>query len=106
MFKEVSKDTIIKKVRNSGSYFFSKDTMRFFNCIVDEFGYIDYISGDIYIITSERFDYNAPRLYTVRRFKLNGDNFYDHECINRFQEFKNYEDAYERLIFMVGDDEE
>lgn len=52
--------------RNAGFYFFSPDTMRFFRSRVG--GTVYQGNGGIYFVTSEQFDYNSERLYTVRRF--------------------------------------
>jgi hypothetical protein len=47
-----------------GFYFFSPDTLRFFNSKVYP-GFIHTPAGVVFI-TSEKFDYRSPRLYTVR----------------------------------------
>lgn len=52
--------------RVRGLHFFDADTMRFFNSRVLSTVYAG--SGGVYFVTSERFNYASPRLYTVRSF--------------------------------------
>jgi hypothetical protein len=52
--------------REAGKYFFSRDTMRFFNSCVSRKVHIGV--GGVFIVTSERFDEESPRLYTVCSF--------------------------------------
>jgi hypothetical protein len=59
-------DEIKAANRRAGQFFFSPDTMRFWNSRVLPDVYQG--PGGVYFITSERFDAKAPRLYTVRRF--------------------------------------
>lgn len=50
----------------AGQHFFSPSTMRFFKCRVGEKVY----KGEklYYFVTSERFDWDGPRMFTVRKF--------------------------------------
>lgn len=50
-----------------GFHFFAKDTMRFFRSRVAP----GVVHGRVFI-TSEQFDYQSPRLYTVRALKNDG----------------------------------
>jgi hypothetical protein len=76
------------KARNkaSGQYFFSRDTMRFFNSRV-----MGGLQRGRYFITSERYDDYRPARYTVRTF----DNL--ETChvrtLGEFQGFGTIEDA-------------
>lgn len=66
---------------NAGNHWFDPDTLRFFSSRVSEMVYGAWRSGGgdkpggkfeplgQYFVTSERFDYTWPRLYTVRRFE-------------------------------------
>lgn len=65
MFKRMSE--IKAANRAAGYFFFSPDTMRFFNSRV-ETGVI----GGRYFITSEQYDENSPREYTARRANDDG----------------------------------
>lgn len=47
--------------KEAGQHFFDANTMRFFNSRVCR-----KVIGN-YFVTSERFDHNSPRLYTLRR---------------------------------------
>ena len=51
-------------------HFFSPDTMRFFNSRLQS--YILKHSEGVIFITSEKYDYDDPRLYTVRMFTNEG----------------------------------
>jgi hypothetical protein len=44
-----------------GHHFFTKGAMRFFNSRI-----LPTVYGGRYFITSERFDHNSPRYYTIR----------------------------------------
>ena len=49
-------------------HFFDKDAMRFFNSrLVDE---VFPSLGKVYFVTSEKFDYNSPRKFSVRVLNL------------------------------------
>lgn len=67
--------------KDAGHYFFSPDTMRFFRSRV---GFRIYpVKDGAFFVTSERYDDNAPRLYTVRRA-------YDDGRIETMGEFQGY----------------
>lgn len=56
-------------------HFFDKGSMRFFNSRIAEYGYNGILCNDketiysdlVFFVTSEKFDYKSPRLYTIRR---------------------------------------
>ena len=79
----------IKEIKDAneevGRYFFEKDTMRFFRSIIET---RKPIAGS-YFITSEQFDNNSPRLYTIRQAESDGGI----NTIGDFQEYKTKEDA-------------
>lgn len=91
--------------RTSSGHFFDENTMRFFKSRVPWF-----FAGDgktAYFITSERFDYNSPRLYTVRKIIRTADrqSFYGYkyniDSVSEFQAFKTIATAkrhIERLL--------
>lgn len=62
----------------NGNYFFSRDSMRFFKSKIESGLY-----NGKYFITSEQFDYNSPRLYTVRSVNLDAS-------INTIGDFQQY----------------
>ena len=64
--------------RNNGRYFFSTDSMRFFSSRVHEKVY-----GGCFFVTSEQFNWNEPRLYTVRCMDNDG-NVYTMDEFQRF----------------------
>ena len=47
--------------KNFGGHWFDRSTMRFFDSRVGHAAY-----GGRYFISSERYDHNSPRLYTIR----------------------------------------
>jgi hypothetical protein len=62
-------------------YYFSADTMRFFNSrLLSDF---HHTNDGIIFITSEKFDYKSPRLYSVRLMTENGNV----KNLSEFQEF-------------------
>lgn len=65
-------------------YFFSKDNLRFFNSRISQEGYRNKTTGEIYFVTSEKFQDNA-RLYSVRKLKLDGSI----ETVEEFQGYKS-----------------
>lgn len=65
---------------SAGQYFFSPSTMRFFRSKVAS---RTVINGR-YFITSEQFDDDSPRLYTIRRANDDG-------TISTIGEFQQYE---------------
>jgi len=71
--------------KNAGYHFFDRDTMRFFNSRIETGLYKDNT-----FITSEQFDYNSPREYTIRRALEGGLKI---ETIGEFGQFETLEDA-------------
>lgn len=63
----------------AGYHFFDPDTLRFFDSRI-----LGGVIGDGYFVTSERCDYDSPRLYTVRRANANGSI----DRVGEFQQFK------------------
>ena len=69
--------------RKHVGHFFSKDAMKFFSSrVVDE---VFPSRGKVYFITSEKFDYKSPRLFTVRVLDL------ESRRIDTIGEFQAYE---------------
>ena len=71
--------------KEAGYHFFDKDSMRFFNSRIETGLYKDNT-----FITSERYDYNYPREYTIRRAVDGGIKI---ETIGEFRQFETLEDA-------------
>jgi len=71
--------------KKAGYHFFDKDTMRFFNSRIETGLYKDNT-----FITSEQFDYNSPREYTIRRALNDGIKI---ETIGELGQFATLEDA-------------
>lgn len=70
------------KVANAelGHHFFEKGTMDFFDSRVET----DLVEGR-YFVTSERFNEDSPRLYTIREVMPNGSI----NTVGEFQEYKS-----------------
>ena len=65
--------------KSVGNHFFSPSSMRFFSSRVHSEVY----SG-CYFVTSEKFDWKSPRLYTVRKIESDGS-------ITTIGDFQGYE---------------
>lgn len=83
----------------AGGHFFDDGAMRFFNSRIlwDSWA----ISGGvIYFVTSEQFDYNSPRLYSLRK----GDlwNPRDTDTIGEFQQYETRAQAVYALRKITG----
>lgn len=77
-------------VTNSGSHWFDKNTMRFFNSKI-ETG----ILNRRFFITSERQELSDPKKYTIRYFVRDEDAVPALECytVGDFQQFDSVADA-------------
>ena len=98
--KYASREDIIDSCTN---YFFSPDTMRFFSSHVLEFtspGVYENEPG-YFFITSEKFDYDSPRLYTIRFMPVNEPNRIDE--MGEFQEYTSGRTARRAIEAYVKD---
>jgi len=83
-------DEIKEFDKGRGGFYFSPDTMHFFNSAVHEPVY-----GGRYFVTSEQGPHDhSPRTYTVREVRDDGDINTAKGC--EFQEFRFLSDAQER----------
>lgn len=76
-------------------HWFDKDTMRFFNCRLNDNLYFNINNGLIYFVSSEKFDYKSPRLYTVRSYNPI-DGYID--TVGEFQAYKSLSGAKNRAL--------
>lgn len=76
----------------SGGHFFDADTMRFFDSQIEpkaiEIMTDDGVSSEWVFVTSEQFDRNSPRLWSVRHWKGTG------KTVDTIGEFQQYNDPY------------
>lgn len=86
MFKTISE--VKKANKEIGQFFFEKATMRFFNSRIES----GILKGRFFI-TSERFNEDTPRLFTLREVKPDGEV----ETLGEFQEFTTIQEAKEYL---------
>lgn len=84
MFKTINE--IKQANKNAGKFWFSPDTLRFFKSKIHNKVY-----GGRFFITSEQYDYNAPRLYTIREASADGSI----DTVGKFQEYQTLNQAIE-----------
>jgi hypothetical protein len=72
-------------------HWFSPDTMRFFRSRIGSYGYLSQSDGaKVFFVSSEQFDYQSPRLYTVRvQDRATGDI----ESASTFQQYASWSGA-------------
>lgn len=87
MYKTIA--AMEKANKKAGRYFFSPDTMAFFNSKVH--GDLFPVRAGTFFITSERGPHQRERSYTVRFIDADGDV----DSVSEFQEFDLYSDAVE-----------
>ncbi len=75
------------EVKAVGSFYFSPATMRFFKSRIAPG--LRHVENGIVFITSEQFDYDSPRLYTVRLMDENARV----TDIDEFQQYKTLAQA-------------
>jgi len=84
-FKDI--DEIKSAARVLHSHWFDKDTMKFFKSRVGNTVY-----KGVYFISSEQFDYNSPRLYSIRKVVCENNRF-DIQTIGDFQGYNTFSEA-------------
>lgn len=66
-------DRLIDTSEELGGHFFDADTLRFFNSrVLSDLYRVNDSEG--YFVTSERFDYDTPRTYSVRYYVVTHDD--------------------------------
>ena len=91
---------VIARADRAGSHFFDADTMRFFNSRVLD-ATLTQIGADgdhFRFVTSERYDWDSPRRYTVRsvefyRYPDNNGTPREHVTVDTVGEFQAYGSA-------------
>lgn len=120
----MSYDHLVAIAERAGSHFFSRDTMRFFNSHVSpssvtpvwnpELGRPDHNLG-YWFVTSERYDDDSPRLYSVRRGELvdyvresDGRTCqrFDVETIGEFQQYETRNAAVKAMRELIAAERE
>ncbi len=78
-----------RKNKESGQFWFRPRTMRFFKSKIES-----RLIRERYFVTSERFDDDVPRLYTIREY----DNVtHKIKTLGAFQQFKTKQDAIDAI---------
>lgn len=79
----------VKRIcRERGDYFFDKDTMDFFNSVIESPLYKNRT-----FVTSERIDIYYPKRYTIRRFNPDGEPGSLIETVSTFQQYEDRDEA-------------
>jgi hypothetical protein len=78
-------DEIVAYNEKCGQFYFSPDTMAFFNSRVEG----PEVFGGRYFVTSEQYEIDHPRLYTVREASENGRI----DTVGDFQAYETLEEA-------------
>ena len=90
--------THITEIRNAnerlGHHFFEDGNLRFFRSRIGSSVY-----GGRYFITSEQFDANSPRLYTIREAKPNGRI----DTVGEFQQYASHAQATRAAKKLAGE---
>lgn len=78
----------------NGQHWFDEDVMRYFNSRVLESSWTK-IDDDTYrFISSERMNFNSPRLYTVRQFTISTGTV---DTVGEFQRYKTSREALKNI---------
>jgi len=88
---KVSVSDVRRKNEEKGFHFFDRGSMKFFNSRVETTG--DLIKNK-YFITSEQFDYNSPRQYSIRKFNPTTAGI---DTVSEFGGFKSKQDAMDAI---------
>ena len=75
--------------KQAGRYWFSPDTMGFFNSRVES----ELVAGKFFV-TSEQRDWDAPRLYSIRKYDPETHQI---GTVGDFQAFKTCQDALDAI---------
>ena len=88
---------VIRHNKDAGKFFFSPATMAFFNCEIES-----HLIDDTYFVTSERFDPDGDKLFTIREYNYTDGSI---GTIGEFQEYDRLEDAllYINQLVMEGE---
>ncbi len=84
--------TTMHDIKQAVPNFFARDTMRFFRSKIESGPLIG--PGGIYFLTSEQFDDEFPRLYTVRHLVASGTGANTH-TVKSHPAFQHFEDKTE-----------
>ena len=77
--------------KEAGQFWFSPQTLRFFNSRISSLVVQAEQNEDLKLfVTSERMDWNSPRLYSVRVFNYSTCKV---DTVGEFQEYATLEDA-------------
>lgn len=87
--KKLTMDDVKRNNRESGQFFFSPDTMKFFKSRIESG-----LLKEKYFITSEQAEKWSPRLFTIRKYD---PTEHDIRTVGGFQEFKTRKDAEDEI---------
>jgi len=102
MKNEIDIQEIININKRNGFHFFDKSAIRFFNSKIANRAYLNKDRSRAFFITSEKFDYKSPRLFTIRYCNLRNISEKEREgsteTIGEFQQYKNRSSALRQLF--------
>jgi hypothetical protein len=87
-------DQIKQGNKQAGNHFFEPAAMNFFNSRILQRVIPNKTKDKFYFVTSEKFNRNSPRLYTIRIFTKDGNI----DMIGEFQEYKYSYQAYKAIM--------
>jgi hypothetical protein len=90
-------DDVRITAKNRGSHWFEPSTMRFFKSRVGRPGTI---YKGVYFVSSEQFDHNSPRLYSIRKVTCT-HNVFDISTVGEFQGFKSSSSAIHHIKYYL-----
>lgn len=77
-------------------HWFSPGAKRFFDSRIPQTAILE--DGKAYFVSSERFDYSSPRLYTIRVCDMNTGEI---DTIGEFQQYATSQQAYTGIRFFL-----
>lgn len=88
-------DQIKRAAMGVGSHWFDKSALRFFGSRIGE--KVHPVSGGALFVSSEQFDYQSPRLYSVRSCTFSGEI----DTVGEFQQYATNQAAHSAAARLV-----
>lgn len=82
-----------------GRHWFDASTLRFFSSRIPAIGFTTKDKETTYFVTSERYDWNRPRLYTVRSYTWATREI---DTVGDFQQYKSRSGAIAQAKRLAG----
>jgi len=88
-------DQIKRAAMGAGSHWFDKSALRFFSSRIGD--KVHPVPGGALFVSSEQFDYQSPRLYSVRSCTFNGEI----DTVGEFQQYATNRDAHNAALHLA-----